>query len=291
MQYSFSHCAANYEQSRQRDRCPADKLIRRLIDLGVRLESVIDFGSGTGYWLDVMRKAGHVQGVNIAFDISPEMLAVAGKRLTNTRLVLGGIDELKSLHIKGVDCIFMCMVAHLLNFPEDIIRLVNFARQKRIPHIVILEEVSFLYQAMVGNSHYIDYLPEPIQKAFSAYLSLRLKYGKPNVPCDRDAPFPTPSMSLDAWKRLGVNINNYHFETPKDIAWAWLLSVKDIVNEIHERSVSTYFCHSPEEAIEIADKITAMFDLDALAEFTVKYNLPFWFNLHIFDVGSDTQGR
>lgn len=284
MQYSFSHCAENYEQSRQRDRCPSDKLIRRLIDLGVRLDSVIDFGSGTGYWLDVMRKAGHAQGLNIAVDVSPEMLAVAEKRLKSARLVLGGIEELDSLNIEGADCIFMCMVAHLLNFPEDIVRLVSFARQKRIPHIVLLEEVSFLYQAMVGNSHYIDHLPEPIRKAISAYLLLRQEYGKPNILCDRDAPFPTPSMSLDAWKRLGVGINKYHFEAPSDIAWVWSLSAKDIVGEIYERSVSTYFCHSPEEAIEIADKIASLFEPINGGDFTVKYELPFWFNLHVFDV-------
>lgn len=281
MPYSFSHCAARYEDSRQLDRCPSERLLRKLSDFGVGLDSVVDFGTGTGFWLGAMARMGRAGGPNYAIDISPEMLEKARERVRNATFVLGGIEELANLDIRGADCIFLCMVAHLLMFPSDIDRLLRIAREKKVRHVVIVEEVSFFYHAFVGNPHYIELLPNGIRNAVSMYLRLRRQYGCPEMSEDRSAPFPMPSLSRGAWNSLNVAIDGYRFETPADIGWTWLLSQADVVNEIRNRGYSVCFCHDVGMANRIADDIE-----DAIkdGDYETKHEIPFWFNVHVFSI-------
>jgi SAM-dependent methyltransferase len=278
-EYSFEHCAVTYEASRQREHCPAQALIHRLMSLGVNLDRVCDIGSGSGYWLVAMQQAGVASGANLALDLSPTMLSISEKRVKNTRHIVGGIGALGSLEINA-DCIFMCMTAHLLNFPEDLRKIVSFAQARNIPSIVILEEVSVLYQAMVGNAHYMEHLPASIQKALLAYKNLRDGLNKDELVQDRDAPFPTPGMSLQAWGKLGIDLEICHHETPGNIGWLWNLSAEDIVTEIRERNISTYFCHNEAEAKIIAHEIEGIFASE-LPMYRHKHSIPFWFSLSI----------
>lgn len=276
---SYSHCASQYEASRQRDRCPANALIRRILGLGVNLDAVLDFGAGAGFWLDTMARAGLAAGPNVAIDISEEMLAVASKRIRNTHFIHGGVESVASREVQRVDCIFLGMVAHLLDFPKDIARLSVHAAENHVRHLVIVEEISFLYHVAVGNLFYLKLLPEDLRKALLLYIDLRAKYKAPALTANRSAPFPTPSLSVDAWRRLDVRAFEYHFETPREITWTWQFSVSDLLSQIRSRMWSVCFCHTPAIAERIAKEMA-----EALAkiDFDRKHDLPFWFNLHVF---------
>lgn len=283
MSYTFSHCADRYESSRQLDRCPAESLVRRLSDLGVGLNSVVDFGTGTGFWLEKMAQMGWAKGRNFAIDIALEMLARARARIGNATFIRGGIEALEDADIAGADCIFLCMVAHLLKFPSDIARLVRIAKDKKIPHLVIVEEVSLYYHAFVGNPHYVELLPEGIRRVVSAYMRKRREYGCPGMAQDRAAPFPMPSLSSAAWASLDVAVSRYHFETPASIGWTWLLSPADVVQEIRNRSYSVCFCHGSEEASRIAREIEKeLRESGAEGDYKRRHEIPFWFNVHVF---------
>jgi len=285
MPYPFSHCATRYDSSRQLERCPAESLVRRLAELGVEMNSVVDFGTGTGFWLDKMAQAGWARGRNFAIDISPEMLARARTRIENATFIQGDIDVLESADIEGADCIFLCMVAHLLNFPSDIARLIHIARKKMIPHLVIIEEVSLYYHAFVGNPHYVELLPNGVGKVISSYMRLRTELGCPGMARERAAPFPMPSLSNMVWNKMGVDVSRYHFETPANIGWTWLLSPADVVHEIRNRGYSVCFCHDSVQAERIAKEIEEEFrDNGTEGDYKRRHEIVFWFNVHVFAV-------
>lgn len=283
MIYSFSHCADRYEASRQRERCPARELIDKIAEKGVKLNSVADFGTGTGFWLQTMQRQGHARGKLFAIDVSQEMLVKAKNTVPNVVCIEGGVDELAGVDLVGVDCIFLCMVAHLLDFPQSLAKLTKIAASNRVRHIVVVEEVSFFYYAVTGNPHYLDLLPEAIQNVLVAYQSKRDREAKPALSNERSGPYPIPVMDLSTWKTLGLTLANYSFEAPPDLGWSWELSPSDIVEEIRNRAYSMCFVHSPGEAGRIADAIVN--ELGQQDSYMQKVKLSFWFHLHVFEVG------
>jgi SAM-dependent methyltransferase len=231
-----------------------------------------------------MRQMGLAKGPNFAIDASSAMLANARDRIKNATFIQGGIEVFENADIAGADCIFLCMVAHLLEFPRDIGRLVRIAQEKKISHLVIVEEVSLYYHAFVGNPHYVELLPEGIARVISTYMRLRKDFGCPDMGGDRSAPFPTPSLSYEAWGSLGVEASRYYFETPESIGWTWQLSAADVVAEIRNRGYSVCFCHAIDEADQIASVIEKDLGGDLIAgDYDYKYEIPFWFNVHIFE--------
>lgn len=282
MIYSFSHCANRYEASRQRDRCPAEELIDLIAEKSVKLNSVADFGAGTGFWLQTMQRRGHANGKLFAIDVSKEMLVIAKNTVPNVVCIEGGVDELTGVNLDGVDCIFLCMVAHLLDFPQSMAKLTKIAARSGVRHIVVVEEVSFFYYALTGNPHYLELLPEAIQNVLVVYQSNRDREAIPSLSNERSGPYPIPVMDLSTWKALGLTLRSYSFDAPPDLGWSWELSPSDIVEEIRNRAYSMCFIHSPDEAGRIADAIKS--ELGQQGSYMQKVELPFWFHLHVFEV-------
>lgn len=280
MIYSFSHCASRYEVSRQRDRCPAGKLIDRIIEKGVKLNSVVDFGSGTGFWLQAMQQRGYAKGKIFAIDVSKEMLVKTQNTVPRVVCIEGGVDELAGVDLNGIDCIFLCMVAHLIDFPQSLAKLTTIATNSGVRHIVVVEEVSFFYYALTGNPHYLELLPEAIKNVILAYQINRAKKSKMPLTDERSGPYPIPVMDLSTWKTLGLALVGYSFCAPPDLGWSWELSPSDIVEEIRYRGYSMCFIHSPDEAGRIADAIES--ELGHQDSYMQKVELPFWFHLHVF---------
>lgn len=286
MPYAFSHCASRYEDSRQLDRCPAALLIQRLLALGVKLDSIVDFGTGTGFWLMSMERSGLLTGKTYAVDISDEMLDVVQRKGIKAQYVHGSLDELAKIDLKGVQTIFLCMVAHLLEFPNSLAELTRLAERSHIQHVVVIEEVSFLYHVLAGNPHYLALLPEGISVTLQSYLRHRSETAVAPIEKERNAPYPMPSMEVSSWRKLGLRVQDYYFETPKNLGWSWWLSPADIVSEVRSRGYSICFGHSTAEATLIAEQMHE--ELRARADYETKQEVPFWFNVHLFQtVGVD----
>ncbi|MCX8490643.1 MAG: class I SAM-dependent methyltransferase [Cyclobacteriaceae bacterium] len=278
----FGHFATTYTQSKQRSSAGSQAVIKRLMfKHGVLFDSIVDFGIGDGYWSNTIASLGYATKRIIGVDISEGMLERAQNHVIagNVEFVHGSVQMLSKQNLDGIDTIFAALVAHLMPFPRGISELVALARERSIRHVVVLEEVSPLYLTLTGNPGFDDYLPPLLSKVFSAYIEMRSQLGVASIGSLRKAPFPTPEMPLASWKLLGLDILDYAFDVP-DVSWEWHYSAADLVDEIGRRGFSILFCHSDEESRNMAAKLREDFSSDA--EFTVKKDIPFWYQLHVF---------
>lgn len=278
----YGHCATYYSKSKQRSPQAVQAVIARLIQRhNIPLNSIIDFGTGDGYWINAITALGQARGRVIAVDVSEGMLAEAQKRVKaqNVEFVRGDARTLQGLDIEGVETLFVAMVAHLLPFPDGVAELINIARQKSVRHVVLLEEVSHLYSVLTGNPGFAGSLPQEIGAVFGSYLDIRARTGEQPLGSSRTAPFPTPALPLAVWRRMGVEAESYFFDVP-DISWNWSYSAANLVEDIGRRAFSVCFCHSLESAKSIAEELESMVGSDA--NYTVTRSIPFWYQLHIF---------
>lgn len=278
----FGHCARTYTDSKQRSSACSQAVIERLLRThNVKLDSLVDFGIGDGYWSNTIASMGYAKQRVIGVDISKEMLERAHGQViaSQTEFVHGSVDELRELNLEGVETIFVAMTAHLMPFPHGISELLELARQRSIRHVVVLEEVSPFYSVLTGNPGFADYLPRLLSEVFSAYVDMRCRLGVASISSLRKAPFPTPAMPWESWRLLGLDILDYNFDLP-NIAWCWHYSAADLVEDIGRRAFSILFCHSAKSAKEIADSLEN--DFSSNAEFGVKRDIPFWYQLHVF---------
>lgn len=279
--FSFGHCVSAYKKRSKRDASASESVLKRVHDLGVRMDRVVDYGGGEGYWLNRIQQLGYGAGPNYLIDISEAMLSNTRAQVANTTTIRGGIDRLSRLKLDA-DSLFVCMVAHLLDFPGGIADLARFAKRNAIKKLVLIEDVSFLYHAFAGNAQFLPLLPNSLREVIVGYEALRMALGYSNLAGARSAPLPTPIMPLAIWQEFGIAASDYYHEAVPDCAWHADYSALELIEEIEQRSRSPYFCHSEEEARVIAANLKKR--LGRKKGFDTTHSIPFWCNLHIFDI-------
>jgi SAM-dependent methyltransferase len=287
---SFDHCADFYIESRHRGDAPARTLLDQMRTSGVSFRSVLDVGTGAGYWLKLIQTGDYGAQKLIGLDVSTRMLDFARRNVPGGEFHLGDVGRLATLALDGVDTIFVCMTLHLLPFPEALREIMDAARRCGARDVVVVEEVSDLYYAVTGNPGYLSMLPSILAEVLAEYIEIREQRGLPSIEAARPGPYPTPPMDMTAWSSLGVHCETYRFHVPADIGWQWHISASDIVREIERRGYSLFFLHAPREAEEIA--ATVMRRLSTRPGFHTPQELDFWFHWHRFQLkGSGVGGR